>query len=687
MATSIISDISLNLGGSLRAPSNPEDSENKSSKPVGKELKAGGNTLLDSIWTGIKGGCVTYTATAVAGHFLRLNPNVKWAPLCLGIGIGTAGLSYYLNRNSNYQYDSQKGGFSQSNIQLDSQKVEALKTGIQRREVSERVSNSVFKLANSVWAGWRAGSTAFLTAGLAHDILGFRGMSIDSMQGACGLIGIAGALKNYFQTENLNPKREGRIKTAVKSIFQGFADGSSILLAGVALGQLFNCRRHYSPLCKNGDLFNVSSGIALFVASLLSDFSSASKKAADQKKEEPTSYFNRLKGVGKILGNAALSVAVPYCVGFAFTDFRANDPFLNETIIVVTSAVLALSSAIENYYSSQYEVKPEQRIRKRFIKILPGAFKTYAGVFAAGVAATGSKSVPTKSTLDTIFTLSIFAGVAQATISFFNNSQGVDVQSVLSKIYQKWKSTSKVKKLGLAFTSLAALSVWYLGGPQETYKFGNRQYEQTAQSVSKMYHALAFNEKSDQVDITMGKFIAGFSPKDEMERLADMATSVVCSDDDDDCQPRELSDFSCAQILQTCHLNATNIRAHKKVATGKMLAFHPDKHPGMEGLAANATKALSRAFELMRNNTQVFRDDIEQDEDPIESDEISTFSNPKVCSGQDEPGCKINERILSFNRKLRTPTYLLEKLGAKPSCTFYLDDNAFERSLDDCSDL
>lgn len=142
-----------------------------------------------------------------------------------------------------------------------------------------------------------------------------------------------------------------------------------------------------------------------------------------------------------------------------------------------------------------------------------------------------------------------------------------------------------------------------------------------------------------------------------------MSKTVLClNDKDEDCQERTLEDFSCAQILQTCHLDGDSLEDHKKVYREKFKKFHPDIYPGKRELAEQASQALGRAKVLMKEE--------------------------KGCFGQDEFGCEINENIISLTRTLRKPNRYLENLlGLSSFCTYDLNGNLFVKPIDACKNL
>lgn len=449
--------------------------EDTPSKPV--ELKANTNAFARSIWTGFQSACISYTLGSVCNSFLRPYSSINWVPLSILLGSGFAFREYARLGNLNSQVDKLKDESFKPGTEIQTS------TG---SNSLDWLKKSGSRLGNAAWAGWRAASASYLTAGLAGNFFGFGPSQF--ILNACALIGTGTGISNLIrkQPENLTHKPEGRVQTAVKSVFKGFVDSATLLISGMNLVKLLNC--HGASRCQRElGFLTASASIAIWGAYMLID---GMKWAIENKAEfDSMSSLNRFKCWCRSAGKGVLVAAVP--IGVYLTTNVAN-PLLNEKFLVSILATLGLSSAIETYYSRRNEIKPELSARKRFLETLPGAVKTYSFVLGSGLFAIERLHFNLLQP-DSIFILSAALGTAQAVASFFNFAP----EKVLSKAYQKWKSISRVKKLGLAMTSIAALGVMYLGGPSKTYEFGNDKYEQVAKSISKMYYQLAYDNKSD----------------------------------------------------------------------------------------------------------------------------------------------------------------------------------------------
>lgn len=638
-----------------------------STKPTIIENKVGTDKLTTSIWSGFQSACVTYSIGAAATSFLGLNPNLNWMPLCVTSGIVSAYKNYYRKAEAlNNQLDSLKN--KPFNLITNLKKsVECL------TDRSFTLIDLTSKLTDSVLAGWNAFSTSFTTACIGNYFFRFSNPVQDTIGNTCALVGLGAFSINFLKKspEDLTHKPESRIQTAIKSIFKGFVDSSNILLSTSLLTAFFNANS------------SLDFGIAIFPLSASIFLNSTSWNIFQLRKQEPnqeqptSSFLGRLRAnigsIGSIVGSAALTAAVPPGLAMTVYEVFHRNPISLDNIRIFAAAIssiLGLSSVIENYYSSRQEIKPELRIRKRFFDSLWGATKTYCAVLLSGILAAelgvfsrfGFPHRYNQNTANAIFISSAVLGTVQALASTFQNQLREKNTGILSGIYQKWQSVSKVKKIGVALASITALGVIYLGGISNTYKFGSEKYGLVSQPIKSMYNQIAYNENSEQVNIGLGEYIAGFSDKEEMERLADLTKIVTCSDDDFNCQERRLEDFSCAQILQTCHLKATDLKAHKSVFKNKSLKFHPDKNKNEKDLSGSAFQALSYVNGLMKEQGQ--------------------------CSGQDDFGCEINNEIISLNRKLQVPTYLLKKLlGLESICTYQIEGNSFTKSLEDCKGL
>ncbi|MCH9631943.1 MAG: hypothetical protein S4CHLAM6_02650 [Chlamydiae bacterium] len=646
----------------------PVGLEDTSSKPaIESTIIIDTARLASSAWAGWQGACTSFVTAACVlklccSSFFGYEEEKLVGTLALGYGIVRAVGAYnnYIRpENVDYQPDSLKEESSKPTTEK--------KTGIDWKE-------SIGRLTDSAWVGLRTSCSVGLVAALVSNFFRFEVSPILPL--LCGGLGIKAGLANFAhkRPENLTEQlSESRIQTAVKSVFKGFVDGSTLLIPGLFLLQKLQQCQGYPPLSyqansciRNAVELTYVSAAVFAVGSLVSNILNRSQQ--ESAPGQPVSKLGRLKNVCQIIGSAALSATAPIgvLIPSIFTIDSSGVGASTLPLFVGISSIAGLAGALESYYSNRKGINPELRIRKRFLDAFSGAWKTYsvatmALLFGSNISKFPLPSFSEAQKQQLLVTSAAILGVAQGAWSFFQKPRDPSEDGVLSTIYQKWKRASKVKKLGIALTSLAALSVVYLGGPHKAYEFGSDQCRAVNEVALKAYQVLAYNEKS--IQSTYGEFLNGLPSKElEMDRLAKLATTVACHDEDDiECQEQKLEDFSCAQILQTCHLDAMAIRDHKKVYRAKAQKIHPDKNPNEAELSELASQALSYAYNQIRET--------------------------KKCSGQDEEGCTLP--LTQLTRTLRAPKMLFKKLfGLNSStCTYTMNGKATEMPLEACQGL
>lgn len=247
---------------------------------------------------------------------------------------------------------------------------------------------------------------------------------------------------------------------------------------------------------------------------------------------------------------------------------------------------------------------------------------------------------------------SVLIGTALAVRNFVkkpsNNPSPALAESNLSRIgksafksmVNRWKGMSKMKKGGILTASLTVSLiglVTFFGGPTATAKTIGDQFKEIVYTTSTK-------------NTTVYEWIKSQSDIEEATRLASLS------------QKNEFGAFkkvSCAEILQTCHLDKKD-PGHKKAYKEKMLKFHPDKFADKD-LANKASMALNQIRSVSRSEGE--------------------------CPGRYEFGCLKGRKEVKIRKTLVTPHWLYGKLmRIEPTCTIHREEgDPIQTSLDDCS--
>ncbi len=199
-----------------------------------------------------------------------------------------------------------------------------------------------------------------------------------------------------------------------------------------------------------------------------------------------------------------------------------------------------------------------------------------------------------------------------------------------------WKRTPKLVKAGIASASLAGLAALYLGPQAMADKLDDAAFavKNAGLAAQRQFLNLVYTTDTKTETKTAHEWIQSYDDRGELVRLADLSKNP------------DFSEFSCAEILNTCDLDETD-RGHHKVYRKKSIKFHPDKYTNAPAedqlLATHAFQALSEASKTLKNHS---------------------------CPGKDSDMCKsLVEDDVTITKIRETPHWLYAKItGAETSC-------------------
>lgn len=532
------------------------------------------------------------------------------------------------------------------------------------------------QLIESVKVGWKASNAIFWPSAIIAVMLNApEDYWLKIISASACLGGIVFAAKDFTREPSLdhNVISTSKIKTMAKSALQGITDGLTVLGTALGVASLVNDKYcHYDKSCN----LRYSLGLASLIIAGVGQTIYSYLCRAEQKTTQAQTITkpNRLSNLVKSIGEGVLT-ATTLMSSFLTVNLALDRNIHNLEIVVISSSLItAIASSIERYYFNSSNAPVSQKtFRKKFMQSLTAGWKAYGCAMLIGAIAHDIFRLQLDLSLFLTAATSLGIGYGIGTFNKIPTANDADVTVIditkqekippspslasrtfkiirtgISSVYQKWKTTSKLKKSGIIFASLAAittLGILYLG-PENVYNTGKEKYNQ-----------YAFTETTKSTTKTLGEWIQGYSDHEEMTRLASLTQ---------DNDFRKFEDVSCAEILQTCNLAKDATSDHKKIYRDKALKFHPDKYKNnhdLKELTEKATMALNRAQALIKEN--------------------------KECAGQDDDGCLSNEIEHTITRILKQPHWLAEKImGETATCFMQVDDQELlPTSLDICNDM
>lgn len=515
-------------------------------------------------------------------------------------------------------------------------------------------------LAETLKVGWMGYGVTLINL-LARGIR-------DKEEAMCfsALAGIACAATKVYQGKLTKPEPT-KAQTLAGSSLYGLAFGASVLSTWKTIEMLSNSSYKFKDAA-----FFLAAG-----SSLALGINRSAKSFVENKRVSKT-IPARLLGIAGSISKIFPPIIATVGMFMTADVLHALKVSQNLDVVITTSAIAAIVSGIDHYYF--HEAKnddPNKKIRNKLIVSLQAGFERYAIGFAGSVAlaALFGKNI-NQYLARPYMTFAALAGTRFAIRNFLKNepinsgtdannnnatSPKIDIKLTLSKLSQKWRSLSKVKKSGVIFTALSALTA--LGIQQ----IGIENIQAAAQAAAKvLYDKSAFKIKTlPPVTKSLNGWVADYSDSEELNRLASLTVPN---------EQRDLEDFplTCAEILQTCDLDAESMKEHKDVYKKKFKKFHPDKYPNptrnpeIKKLAEQASQALSMAQDFMKKEG--------------------------VCSGKDDWGCQIGEQEITMQKILKKPYWWSEKfMKEKETCTLVTGNEGSsqetEVSLDYCNDI
>lgn len=165
----------------------------------------------------------------------------------------------------------------------------------------------------------------------------------------------------------------------------------------------------------------------------------------------------------------------------------------------------------------------------------------------------------------------------------------------------------------------------------ETIKSENIVYKNVSETINTVCTI-----KSNTTTAKISEWIASYTDNENAERLIQLGQE---------------EDISCAEILETCHLNPSDI-GHRKKYQELSKKFHPDRAKIDKDLARKAFEILSK----VQGNVQL---------------------GLVNCAGQDEVGCLMKAQDLTIRKKLMT----CKEFNLEPECYFYKEDGSREKAI------
>lgn len=232
---------------------------------------------------------------------------------------------------------------------------------------------------------------------------------------------------------------------------------------------------------------------------------------------------------------------------------------------------------------------------------------------------------------------------------------GVSLKSLKGSYYpdlrlrpeMQWRNMSKKKRAAMVTASLVGmLGVSALVMGPDTVSDHLKAGALTMYGAGEvLFTKILYTTKHETTTKKLSEWIAEYSPEEEAVRLMQLGLE---------------GDATCAEILQTCHLQPEDQKGHKAAYKQKLLKVHPDKLKGEEELATQAALILNAQREYLNN-----------------------------CTGQTSLGCNQTVLNLTGYKELHTQRWLYAKInGANPRC--YIGPNKDvlkETKVEYCSNL